>query len=1662
MGIWIGEFMRNRQNKKLIIALVVSLVALCSVFAVVGINTFAEETVASGTCGDNLTWVLDDTGTLTISGTGEMEDYTNSNRAPWFDNNFNITEVVIDDGVTSIGARAFSGCTNLTGIILPDSLISIGSIAFSGCTGLTSVTISNNVTNIGNYAFSYCESLTSITIPDSVTSIGNDAFEYCKSLESITIPNSVTSVGAYAFRYCSSLKSITISESITSICNGAFYYCTSLESITIPDSVTSIGNYAFYYCTSLECITIPDGVTSIGENAFYHCTSLECITIPNGVTSIGKLAFSRCTSLTEIMLPDSLISIGSSAFSGCASLTSVTISNNITSIDNSAFSYCTSLECITIPDGVTSIGENAFYHCTSLESIIIPEGVKSIGDWAFDGCSSLVSITIPDSVTSIGYGAFESCNILVVFCNKYSYINTYCNKNRIAYVLLDDDTDRYITGDLGTILTWSIDKLQRTLTNNCNGNMPSFSSDFAPWKEYSKYFLTAIIVDGCTNISVKAFYNCKSLKNITIPESVTSIGYDAFYYCSSLKSITIPESVTSIGGAFYYCLNLESITIPESVISIGDYTFYHCESLKNITIPESVTSIGYGAFEYCKSLESIIISDSVTNIGNYAFGYCTSLKSITIPDSVTSMGNYAFSYCSNVKEINYKANLKGLTPSSKIFYNTGNKMEGINVTIGKNIDKIPSYLFYDFSNLKMVTIVSALTSIGDYAFYNCSNLENITIPNSVTSIGPNAFYKVKSVTYSDKMTATGSPWGALAVNPYIEGELIYYDSNKTVLLGCLSSAEGNVTVPDTVEYVGDNAFAGCENVTDITFKGDDIVFSQDMLTDIGENSKLETIVSPNTVDDITYTYNPSIQQPQAKNSNLPILTKALTFLKSSSDVSQINYKDGNAILFCNRARTADYTVPGGIIAICPNAFANCLSVTVTIPDTAEIERIGKNAFFNSKQYNSWNKSDVLTIGNYVIQAPDSITTYTLPNTILCIADSAFEGCTSLSEFASSGKLKHVGKDSFRNCSTLSSVTLPASVESVGEGAFEDTAYCLSSDNNESGAVYIGSCLIKVDENTENIVIKPATTCIASGAFRYCSKLTNIDIPHNVIKIGNNTFEWCINLKSVSLGNINSLGSYAFKDCRSLESITIPESLNRIEDFAFYRCDALESFTVENGNEKYSSEDGILFSSDESTLIQYPAGKVGTAFTVPETVTNIAGRAFGYCKNLQEISIANDVKLAAYNPFEGCDAVVNGSDYTMQNKVLVSVRNNYEGVFTIPDGVTEIGDGAFKNCTGITGIVFNGVTVIGDEAFEGCTGLKEITFPEAIRTIGNSAFEDCENLVAVTFTPDTRNSAVQSIGNHAFFGTALDITDKELAEIFTKNDVIASDAKVICNHDYVEKSSSAPTCTLNGFDRYECSKCGTTSEVVIPATGHTQGKLNVENVTAPTCEETGTYDEVYYCQYCEIELSRESKTKEPGEHIKIVKPDNIIKATCTVAGTYDEVTYCKICNEEIDRIQKTVSAEGHKPGKTKKENEKTDLKKSIITWDDVTYCSVCGEKYKTEKKQASIKATVIIRNMSKYNGQTLAYKSTITFHADVENTLPEYIHWYVNEKDVGTGESYTVTKATSSFDIKARVVIDGETIAKSETEKIKIDTGFFAKIIAFFQGLFGKLPVYDQK
>lgn len=276
--------------KKRILALMMLLVLMMGMSPTV----FAAD-IASGTCGDNMTWRLSDNGVLTISGSGAMYDYTIPNKGPWYSHRNSISSVVIGEGITDLGNCAFYMCSNITQVSFPSTLKSLGERCFDFCTRLNNVTLPAGLTEIADHAFSDCDAFTSIVVPEGVTRLGTHCFSGCANVTSVRLPGTLKTIGMGAFYSCLNLPAVTIPAGVTVIEDYAFYTCRALGSVFIPGSVTGIGQEAFYNCSALTIVTLEDGVQTIGSMAFYGCTELSRVDIPDSVNSISYDAFYNCT-----------------------------------------------------------------------------------------------------------------------------------------------------------------------------------------------------------------------------------------------------------------------------------------------------------------------------------------------------------------------------------------------------------------------------------------------------------------------------------------------------------------------------------------------------------------------------------------------------------------------------------------------------------------------------------------------------------------------------------------------------------------------------------------------------------------------------------------------------------------------------------------------------------------------------------------------------------------------------------------------------------------------------------------------------------------------------------------------------------------------------------------------------------------------------------------------------------------------------------------------------------------------------------------------------------------------------------------------------------------------------------------------------------------------
>lgn len=556
----------------------------------------AETTTLSGKCGASLWWVLED-GTLTINGTGKMWEYVLS---PW--QNYSISNLIIEEGVTSIDENAFAYQYNLVSIRIPKSMMEIGYGAFSGCSALKEVHISS--------LESWCNISFDVPVNDWSYAFANPLC-YAKDLY-------INGILA---------KKIIISDNISTIKDCVFYGC-NVENIEISPGVASIGIGAFAECKNLKSVKISSSVTSIGNGAFDGCSSLDNVEIPSSVTNIGSNAFRDCNNLNIVKIPSSVTNIGNGAFRGCSSLNNVEIPSSVTNIGSDAFRDCCNLKSVKIPSNVTNLSSGVFGDCSGLNSVEIPSCVTTIGRYAFEGCSSLNSVEIPSSIISIEEGAFWECTGLKEV--HTSNLVNWCN------------------------ISFEVDMLNNV---GATANPLTYAHNLLV---NEKLMNKIVIPNDVTVVKSGAFAGC-NMESVEIPSSVTSIGIGAFSSCYNLISVEIPQYVASIENyAFSNCSKLNSIKIPSCVTAIGDYAFSRCQVLNSLEIPSSVESIGRGVCSDCYRLSNVELSSRVTMIGDYAFSNCYMLKSLEVPTNVTSIGHNAFAACRDLKKVDIPLNVTSI------------------------------------------------------------------------------------------------------------------------------------------------------------------------------------------------------------------------------------------------------------------------------------------------------------------------------------------------------------------------------------------------------------------------------------------------------------------------------------------------------------------------------------------------------------------------------------------------------------------------------------------------------------------------------------------------------------------------------------------------------------------------------------------------------------------------------------------------------------------------------------------------------------------------------------------------------------------------------------------------------------------------------------------
>ena len=701
----------------------------------------------------------------------------------------------------------------------------------------------------------------------------------------------------------------------------------------------------------------------------------------------------------------------------------------------------------------------------------------------------------------------------------------------------------------------------------------------------------------------------------------------------------------------------------------GDNVTYSLDTeTGELTISGAGDMYNYGEnynspFYYKKSIKTVFIKNGVTSIADFVFCGCTSLTSVTIPNSVTSIGDWAFYNCTNLTSVTIPDSVTSIGNGA---FDSCTSLTS--VTIPDSVTSIGSFVFQKCTWLTSVTIPDSVTSIGNGAFF-CTSLTEITIPNSVTSIGADAFRGCTSLT-SIKIPNSVTSIGVRAFS------------------NCRSLT--SVTIPDSVTSIGENAFYGCTNLTSVIIP--------DSVTSIGsyafkDCTSLTSITIPNSVESIgdnAFSGCSKLKKIEIPDSVISIGDEAFSGCTSLESV----------------------TIGNKVISIGDYAFRDCKKLeSVTIGNN--VTSIGSDAFYNTAYYNdksNWNNG-VLYISNCLIDTNNnfkSTTDYTIEDGTRIIADSAFDGCTSLTSVTIPNSVTRIDNKAFYNCTSLTSVTIPNSVTSIGYSAFEDckslTSVNYSGTKSQWKSIKFGSNNDKLKNAiiicTDDVIGNGNTVTIDNLKYKinndytaslvgYTGEFENLTIPESVTYEGY-TF------------SVTSIGDYAFRSCENLTSVTIPDSVKSIGNDAFFDCTSLTSVNYGGTKSQWKS---IKFGSNNDKL-----------------------------KNA--IIICTD------------DVIGNGNTVTIDN-LKYKINNDYTASLV---GYT----GEFENLTIPESVTYEGytfsVTSIGDYAFRSCENLTSVTIPDSVKSIGNDAFFDCTSLTSVNYGGTKSQWKAITIGSDNYYLT----------------------------------------------------------------------------------------------------------------------------------------------------------------------------------------------------------------------------------------------------------------------------------------------------------------------
>ncbi len=1040
------------------------------------------------------------------------------------------------------------------------------------------------------------------------------------------------------------------------------------------------------------------------------------------------------------------------------------------------------------------------------------------------------------------------------------------------------------------------------------------------------------------SIGAFAFQNCSALEKIDLNQGIMRLGDYAFYGCSSLKNVEFSYNLATVGkNVFKGCSALETAVVPNGVLTIGYGMFEDCTALKTLELPDSLTTIGELSFEDCVSLEEIVVPDSVTTVGRYAFHNCTSAKTAYIGHNAEDIGEYAFYGCSSLEEVEFASAMRVF--SEGMFMNCAALTS---IIVEEGVETIGKNAFKGCSALTAVSLPSTLKTISDSAF-DSTALSTIDIPADVATIEDGAFSNCVNLT---AINVDGKN------DAYCSKDGILYDIALGTLILCPAGKSGEVTVPDAVETISDDAFIGCKNITKVTIP--------DSVTTIGSNAfnncadelvikancDSSVIVYANTrgiATELVHTGEQSWVETLAPTCDAAgikeLVCSACGYVYETADIEKLTHaldegtiktpatceKDGEIVYKCQNTGCI-YTKTEAIPATGHKLDAG----TVTLAPDCENDGVFTRTCVNGCGHTE--TTPVPAIGHDLDDG--KITVYP---TINKQGEKLF---TCQREDCDYTKTEAIPNTAFSD------------ILAINEEAYADENNVIQNITwylTKDGVLYVFADGTEAEWEDYKAVIKTAViaktvSTIGKNAFMNCSALSEVSLAEGVKVLEKNAFKGCGALTEITLPEtLETIGDSAF-DGTSLSVINIPADVEVIEKGAFTNCTALTAINVDNKNDNYFSVGGVLYSVELGTLVLCPAGKTGEV-AVWDGATTIAEDAFIGCKGVTAVAIPNSVTSISPNAFNNCATALvikgncdsTGIAFAKSRGIATDITHVASSAWQIIKPATCLENGSENLvCTGCgyvyetreilaldhnydNGVVTKAATCDADGVMTfTCTRVDcSVSYTEVIPALKHN-YDTGKVIQAATCTDDgTMRYSCQNDGCLSYYDEVIEKTGHNMdngtiktpATCETDGEKVYKCQNVGCLHKTTEVIpatghsydkgvvTKAATCTEDGVKTFTCQNCELTYTEKVDAIGHNYIAVEVKKAT---CLEDGKIQ--HTCENCGDFYTEATK----GEHVPYSTPVKV-GPTCTEAGK--EGTMCAVCRQFIGET-KELAATGH--------------------------------------------------------------------------------------------------------------------------------------------------------